>query len=216
MTIRVLIVDDHLMVRRGLMMMLKSFPDFVIVGEAANGKQALEICSSTNPDVILMDLVMPVMDGLEATRTILKNFPQIKILALTSFSEEISVEEALKSGAMGYMLKDASIDELARAIRNANIGKPTISPEAAEALVSLVKANSPGKKLTPREKEVIELLVAGLTNPQIARKMNVEASTIKSHVSHILEKLDVKTRSEAVSYALSHKLVRPSSPPKDG
>jgi DNA-binding NarL/FixJ family response regulator len=216
MTIRVLIVDDHLMVRRGLMMMLESFEDLLVVGEASNGKQALEICSSTHPDVILMDLVMPVMDGLKATREILKEYPQIKILALTSFSEEISVEEAIKSGAIGYMLKDASIDELARAIRNAQMGKPTISPEAAVSLVSLVKGNFPGRNLTVREKQVIELMVAGMTNPQIAKKLNVEQSTIKSHVSHILRKLGVDTRSEAVSFALSHKLVRPISPPKDG
>jgi DNA-binding NarL/FixJ family response regulator len=114
------------------------------------------------------------------------------------------------------MLKDASIDELARAIRNAQMGKPTISPEAAVSLVSLVKGNFPGRNLTVREKQVIELMVAGMTNPQIAKKLNVEQSTIKSHVSHILRKLGVDTRSEAVSFALSHKLVRPISPPKDG
>lgn len=216
MKIRVLLVDDHEMVRRGLSLMLKAFADLELVGEAENGLRAVEICSQTHPDVVVMDLIMPRMDGVEAARLIRGQFPQTQVLMLTSFSEEERVGDALKAGAIGYMLKDAGIDELAQAIRNAFAGNPSFSPQAARALI--LRATQPllGQDLTVREREVLALLVEGLSNSQIAARMSVGSATIKSHVSNLLQKLGVTTRTEAVSLALRHKLIRDASPPIGG
>lgn len=206
--IRIMIVDDHLMVRRGLATFLKVFDDFVLAGEAGSGEIALQLCAQIQPDVILMDMVMPDMDGATATHLIRQQNPAVQVLALTSFKEEKLVQNALQAGAIGYLLKDVSADELAQAIRAAHAGRATLSPEAAQALVHA--ANQPpeaGHDLTERERAVLVLLVEGLNNTQIAGRLVVSPSTIKSHVSNILSKLGVASRSEAVALAVRNKLV---------
>jgi two-component system, NarL family, response regulator LiaR len=205
--IRVLVVDDHTMVRRGLATFLKVFDDLELAGEAANGQAAIQLCAEIKPDVVLMDMVMPDMDGAAATRLIRKLSPSIQVLALTSFKEEILVQSALQAGAIGYLLKDVSADELAQAIRAAYAGRSTLSPEAAQALVHAVsQPPAPGIDLTEREREVLALMVEGLTNTQIAARLTVSPSTVKSHVSNILSKLGVASRSEAVALAVRNKL----------
>lgn len=217
MTIRILLVDDHEMVRRGLALMLQAFDDFEMVGEAANGDQAVEFCVQTQPDVVLMDLVMPGTNGTQATHLIRQRCPRTQVLALTSFSEQERVQEALKAGAIGYLLKDTGIDELALAIRQACAGKASLSPEAASALISIATHPAPGHNLTGREREVLALLVEGLSNPQIAARLQVGESTIKSHVAHLLHKLGAATRAEAVMLAIKHHLVEiPDHPPISG
>ena len=206
--IRVLVVDDHTMVRRGLATFLKVFDDLVLAGEAASGQEAIQLCAQLQPDVVLMDMVMPDMDGAAATRLIRKQSPLVQVLALTSFKEEILVQSALQAGAIGYLLKDVTADELAQAIRAAHAGRSTLSPEAAQALVHATSQPlAPGIDLTDREREVLSLMVEGLNNPQIAARLAVSPSTIKSHVSRILDKLGVASRTEAVSLALRNRLV---------
>jgi len=206
--IRVMVVDDHTMVRRGLGTFLKVFDDLELAGEAASGQAAIQLCAQLQPDVVLMDMVMPDMDGATATRLIRKQSPSIQVLALTSFKEEILVQSALQAGAIGYLLKDVSADELAQAIRAAHAGRSTLSPEAAQALVHAAsQPPSPGIDLTEREREVLTLMVEGLNNTQIAAKLTVSPSTVKSHVSNILSKLGVASRTEAVTLALRNRLV---------
>jgi NarL family two-component system response regulator LiaR len=206
--IRVMIVDDHDMVRRGLATFLKARADLELVGEAKDGREAVQICERTEPDVIVMDLVMPKMSGAEATRTILKRWPQVQVIALTSFGEKELVEEALQAGAISYLLKTVSADGLAEAIRAAYAGRSTLAPEAFQALVEARSREATlGEDLTPREREVLALLAEGLTNPEIAERLNVSRSTAKAHVSHILSKLEVSNRAEAVALAIKHKLV---------
>ena len=206
--IRVLVVDDHMMVRRGLATFLKIFDDLELAGEAASGQEAIQLCTRLQPDVVLMDMVMPDMDGASATRLIRKQSPSVQVLALTSFKEEILVQSALQAGAIGYLLKDVSADELAQAIRAAHAGRSTLSPEAAQALVHATsQPPAPGIDLTERELEVLSLIVEGLNNSQIAARLTVSPSTVKSHVSSILSKLAVTSRTEAVSLALRNRLV---------
>jgi NarL family two-component system response regulator LiaR len=206
--IRVLVVDDHTMVRRGLATFLKIFDDLVMVGEAASGQEAIQLCDELKPDVVLMDMVMPDMDGATTTRLIRKQSHQVQVLALTSFKEELLVQSALQAGAIGYLLKDVSADELAQAIRAAHAGRSTLSPEAAQALVHATsQPPAPGIDLTERELEVLTLMVDGLNNTQIAARLTVSSSTVKSHVSSILAKLGVASRTEAVSLALRNRLV---------
>ncbi|MFO7943786.1 MAG: response regulator transcription factor [Anaerolineales bacterium] len=206
--IRVMLVDDHEMVRKGLALFLKAFDDMELVSEAASGSEAVQLCSELQPDVVLMDLAMPEMDGVDTTRAIRQKFPQIQVIALTSFKEEKLVKNALEAGAIAYLLKDVSADKLARAIRKAHAGRATLSPDATQALVqSSNQPPIPGQDLTEREREVLDLLVEGLTNTQIAEKLTVSPSTIKSHVSSILSKLGVDTRTEAVTLAFRHNLV---------
>jgi NarL family two-component system response regulator LiaR len=201
--IRVMLVDDHAMVRRGLATFLKVFDDLQLVGEAENGEAAIHLCAQVLPDVILMDMVMPDMDGAVATRLIRQQFPQVQVLALTSFKEGNLVKNTLEAGAIGYLLKDVSADELAQAIRAAHAGRATLSPEAAQALVETAnQPPAPGLDLTERELEVLALMVEGLNNTQIAGRLSVSSSTIKSHVSNILSKLGVASRTEAVTLAL--------------
>ena len=216
MKIRVMLVDDHEMVRRGLALMLQSFEDFDFVGEATNGAQAVELCAQVNPDVVLMDLVMPIMDGAQATRLIQQKHPEIHILALTSFSDQERIEEALKAGAIGYLLKDTSIEQLAHAIRAAYAGKASLSPDAANTLISMATQPTIGHNLTPREREVLTLMATGLSNPQIAQRLSVGSSTIKSHVSNLLKKLGAASRTEAVVLAFKYKLVKEDHPPPIG
>ena len=206
--IRVMLVDDHTMVRRGLATFLMAFDDMELAGEAESGQQALELCAEANPDVILMDMMMPDMDGATATRTLRQQNPQIQVLALTSFKELELIKNALDAGAIGYLLKDVSAEELAQAIRSAYAGRGTLSPEIGQVLVQAAnQPPEPGLDLTPREREVLVLLVEGLNNRQIAGQLNVSPSTIKSHVSNILTKFGVASRTEAVTLALRHGLV---------
>jgi len=206
--IRVLVVDDHTMVRRGLATFLKVFDDLELAGEAAGGQEAVQLCAKVQPDVVLMDMVMPDMDGPTATRLIREQSPSIQVIALTSFKEENLVQSALQAGAIGYLLKDVSADELAQAIRSAHAGRSTLSPEAAQALVHAVsQPPATGLDLTERERVVLALMVEGLNNTQIAGRLTVSPSTIKSHVSNILSKLGVSSRTEAVTLALRNGLV---------
>jgi two-component system, NarL family, response regulator LiaR len=206
--IRVMLVDDHMMVRRGLATFLMVFDDLQLAGEAETGEAAIALCAEVLPDVILMDMHLPSMDGASATRILRKQFPQIQVIALTSFKEGDLIKRALEAGAIGYLLKDVSADDLAKAIRAAHSGHATLSPEAAEALVQ--NSNQPpvpGLDLTERELQVLSLMIEGLNNTQIAGRLSVSPSTIKSHVSNILSKLNVSSRTEAVTLALRNNLV---------
>jgi two-component system, NarL family, response regulator LiaR len=207
-SIRVMLVDDHTMVRKGLATFLKIFDDLQLVGEAESGAAAIKLCAEVLPDVILMDMVMPDMNGAAATRAIRQQFPQVQVIALTSFKEGDLVKNALEAGAIGYLLKDISADELVRAIRAAHAGRATLSTEAAQALVeSANRPSAPGLDLTEREREVLALMIEGLNNTQIAGKLSVSPSTVKSHVSNILSKLGVASRTEAVTLALRSRLI---------
>ncbi len=205
--IRVMLVDDHMMVRRGLAIFLKAFDDMELAGEAEGGSAAVELCAKLQPDVVLMDMVMPDIDGAALTRLVRKRSPTTQVIALTSFKDEILVQSALQAGAIGYLLKDVSAHDLAQAIRAAHAGRATISQEAAQALVHATKEPIPGHDLTERERVVLVLMVEGLNNTQIAGRLTVSPSTIKSHVSNILAKLGVASRTEAVALALRFKLV---------
>ena len=206
--IRVLLVDDHAVVRSGLAGFLLAFDDLKLVGEAASGEEAVSLCRQVQPDVVLMDLMLPGMDGAEATRAIRERCPDIKVIVLTSFQEEELVQRALQAGAISYLLKNVSVDELAEAIRAAVAGQPTLAPEATRALIHAT-TKSPGAEidLTPREQEVLALMVQGLSNPAIAERLVLSRSTVKFHVSSILLKLSVSSRTEAVAFALQHHLV---------
>jgi NarL family two-component system response regulator LiaR len=210
--VRVMIVDDHTMVRRGLETFLRVFDDLQLTGEAESGETAIALCAQLSaevlPDVILMDMVLPGMDGAETTRTIRKQFPQIQIIALTTFKEGDLITKALEAGAIGYLYKDVSADELAQAIYAAATGRATLSPEAVQYLVQNANQQPlPGHDLTEREREVLSLMIAGLNNTQIAGKLTVSRSTIKSHVSNILSKLGVTSRTEAVTLALRNHIL---------
>lgn len=206
--IRVLVVDDHAMVRKGLATFLRIKPDLELVGEASDGEEALRLCERVQPDVVLMDLVMPKMDGPAAIRIIRERWPQIQIIALTSFQEKELVQGALQAGAISYLLKNVSAAGLAEAIREAFGGRPTLAPEALQALIQTGRPEpAVGHDLTPREHEVLELIVEGLSNPDIATRLFVSRSTAKAHVSNILSKLSVSNRAEAIALALQSKLV---------
>jgi NarL family two-component system response regulator LiaR len=208
--IRVMLVDDHAVVRSGLSAFLLTYSDLELVGEASDGEEAIAEAGRIHPDVILMDLVMPRTDGASAIRAIREQHPDIQMIALTSFKEQDLVQRALKAGAIGYLLKDVSADELADAIRAAHAGRPTLAPEAAEALIHNARSSgtiSPGHDLTDREREVLELMVEGLNNNEISERLIVSRSTVKFHVSNILSKLGVSSRTEAVALALQQDLV---------
>jgi two-component system, NarL family, response regulator LiaR len=206
--IRVMLVDDHAMVRRGLATFLKVYDDLELVGEAADGETAMALCGRILPDVILMDMVMPDIDGVTATRLIRQRFPTVQVIALTSFKEKGLVQSALQAGAIGYLLKDVLADELAQAIRAAHAGRGYLSPEIVQAMTHAAdQAPAPDYDLTEREQEVLALLVAGLNNSEIAEKLVVSPSTIKSHVSNILAKFGVASRTEAAAIAVRQRLV---------
>ncbi len=206
--IRVMLVDDHEMVRRGLAVFLQSFDDLVLVGEAANGREAIDFLQDIDPDVILMDILMPEMGGIEAAQAIHDQHPEIKIIAMTSFEDEDLVKQAISSGVIGFLMKNTSIDELAAAIRNAAAGKPTLAPEAAQILMTAAtRPPDPTYDLTRRELDVLEQMVEGKTNPEIADLLSISRSTVKTHVSNILGKLNVSSRIEAVKLALKYKLI---------
>jgi len=205
---RVLIVDDHGMVRKGLMAYLKNRPDILVVGEARDGREAVNLCEQLQPGVILMDLLMPEMDGVDATRSIHQQWPQIQIIALTSFQEKELVQNALRAGAIGYLLKNITGDELSEAIRAAYTGRLTVAPEVTQSIIMEHQNLPPDRELTNREREVLTLMVEGLTNPKIAERLFISRSTARAHVSSILSKLGVSNRSEAVVLALRERLVR--------
>jgi NarL family two-component system response regulator LiaR len=206
--IKVMLVDDHAVVRSGLSAFLLAFDDLEHVGDATGGADAVSKCMALRPDVILMDLVMPEVDGAEATRRIKEACPEVQVIALTSYKEDDLVQGVLKAGAISYLLKNVTADELADAIRKAHAGRSTLAPEAAQVLVKAATESPEEDGLTRRELEILELMVAGETNPGIAEKLFVSRSTIKFHVSNILMKLGAATRTEAVAIALQRKLVQ--------
>ena len=206
--IRVMLVDDHAVVRSGLSAFLLAFDDLELVGEASNGREAVRRCGELHPDVVLMDLVMPEMDGAAATRELRALYPDVQVIALTSFPEDDLVKGALQAGAIAYLLKNVTADELAKAIRAARAGKPTLAPEAQQALIHAATAPTrPGIDLTEREREVLALMIEGKNNPDIAEKLFVSRATVKFHISSILSKLGAATRTEAVAIALQRKLL---------
>jgi two-component system, NarL family, response regulator LiaR len=206
--VRVLIVDDHAMVRSGLKNFIFAYEWMEPVGEAADGAEALAFCTSHNVDIVLMDMVMPGMDGAEATRRIMALGKPVKIIVLTSFHEQDTVEQALKAGATSYLLKNVTAEELAQAIRAAFAGRSTLAPEATEALIKAARQKSGlGFDLTRREKEVLALLVKGQSNSEIAAALSISLATAKYHLGNIFSKLGAKSRVEAVTIALEHKLV---------
>jgi NarL family two-component system response regulator LiaR len=207
--IRLLIVDDHAMVRLGLTVFLRPYTDLEVVGEASSGDEALHLCGQAHPDVVLMDLVMPGMDGVTATQRIRQAHPNTQVIALTSFGKEEMVRAALQAGAIGYLFKDVSSEELVQAIRAAAAGQRTLAKEALETLISAVtqpNVEVSNNNLTERERVVLTLMTRGLSNAEIARQLGVSRSTVKTHVSNILCKLSVESRVEAVAYALQHHL----------
>jgi NarL family two-component system response regulator LiaR len=206
--IRILLADDHDMVRRGLAVFLQAFPDMELVGEAADGVEAIEQCEQVRPDVILMDVMMPRMDGIEATRHIRSRYPDIQILMLSSSEDEDLIKSAIQAGAIGYVLKDISTNEMADALRNAHHGQSTLSPAATQALVAATaRPPEPEYHLTQREQELLRLLVDGLSNSEIADRLTISLSTVKFHISSILNKLEVSSRTEAAVLALEKHLV---------
>jgi two-component system, NarL family, response regulator LiaR len=205
--IRVMIVDDHAVVRSGLGAFFAAYPDLELIGEAENGAEAVVRCGLLKPDVILMDLIMPGTDGVTATRQIKANFPDAKVIALTSFQEDDLIQGALQAGAIGYLMKNVTARDLAAAIRSAHAGKMTLSPEAAQILVQSRLQAQEFEALTEREREVLKLMVDGLNNAEIAERLVISLSTVKYHISNIFGKLGVENRVSAVSLAIQKKLV---------
>jgi DNA-binding NarL/FixJ family response regulator len=201
MGIRVLLVDDHSVVRQGLRMFLGLDPELTIVGEAVNGVDAIQKAHDLQPDVILMDLMMPVMDGMTAIGVLRRELPEIEIIALTSVLEDASVFNAMRAGATGYLLKDTEADELCRAIKAAAAGQVQLSPQAAARLLREVPAPDSPEHLTDRETDVLRLLAQGLANKEIAAELIIGEKTVKTHVSNILGKLGVVSRTQAALYA---------------
>ena len=215
MPIRILIADDQPVVRRGLRMFLGLDEDFEVVGEASNGAEAVELARQLAPDVVLMDLIMPVLDGISAIGVIRGELPEIEVIALTSVLEDNAVIGAVRAGAIGYLLKDTQSDDLCAAIRAAARGQVQLSPEAAARLLREVRAPESPETLTERETEVLRLLAAGYVNKEIARELVIGEKTVKTHVSNILAKLGVQSRTQAALHALRTGLVRGLSSPAE-
>lgn len=207
MAIRILITDDHSVVRQGLRMFLSLDPDIEVVGEAENGEEALSMVRELHPNVVLMDLLMPVMNGMEATKAIRSEMPDVEVIALTSVLEDTSVTGAMRAGAMGYLLKDTQAEDLHRAIRGAAEGRVQLAPEAVVKLVSEVSAPENPEALTDREIEVLKLLARGKANKQIASDLFTDEEAVGTNVSSILRKLGVRSRTQAALHAVRTGLV---------
>jgi NarL family two-component system response regulator LiaR len=207
MTVRILITDDHGVVRQGLRMFLSLDPELEVVGEAENGEEALTMARELKPDVVFMDLLMPVMDGIAATEAIRRELPDVEVIALTSVLEDVSVSGAVRAGAIGYLLKDTEADALGRAIKAAADGQVQLAPEAAARLMREVRAPESPEELTERETEVLQLVARGRANKQIAQELFVGEKTVKAHVSSILMKLGVQSRTQAALHAVRIGLV---------
>jgi len=208
--IRVLVVDDQPVVRSGLAAFLSVYDDLTLIGEANDGAKAVNLCGQLRPDVVLMDLLMPHMDGTEATLAIRQHYPHIQVIALTSFKEDDLIKRVLEAGAIGYLLKNVTADELADAICAAHAGRPTLALEATQVLIRQTRQSrftEPGFDLTLREREVLALMVEGLNNKAIAARLIISHSTVKFHVSNVLSKLQVASRMAAINYAMTHNLV---------
>jgi two-component system, NarL family, response regulator LiaR len=208
--IRVLIVDDHTIMRDGLTALLAAYDDFEMVGQASNGREALVEFERCQPDVVVLDMLMPEMDGAQTTAALIRSHPDARILVLTSYKEDDLVAAAMKAGAMGYLLKSVSAEELADGIRRTFAGKRALSPEATDALIHAAQKerdNALPEPLTEREREVLGLMKAGLNNTRIAERLYLSVSTVKFHVSAILGKLGVASRTEAVATAIERKLI---------
>ncbi len=216
MTIRIVIADDHKVVRRGLRTFLELDSEMIVVGEAADGAEAVRLAHQLQPDVILMDLLMPVMDGIAATTTIRREVPDTEVLALTSVLEDASVVGAVRAGAIGYLLKDTEAEALCLAIRAAAEGKVQLTPQAAARLMQVVSATESPQPLTDREVEVLRLLAQGQTNKQIASSLFISEKTVKVHVSNILGKLGLQSRIQATLYAIRIGLVSANVPKTGG
>lgn len=205
--IRILIVDDHTVVRGGLRLFLLAFPDLELIGEASSGEMALELCKLHEPDVVIMDILMPGMNGIDATHQIRTKFPATQVIALTSFPDDQLVRDAINAGAAGYLLKTTSAKELVEAIRAVEQGKSVFSPEAEKILAQRKQESYYHDDLTKREWEIYRLVMVGKNNGEIAQELVISVSTVKYHVSNILSKLGVKNRAEAIAYAVQHRLV---------
>jgi two-component system, NarL family, response regulator LiaR len=206
--VKVMIVDDHNMVRKGLVVLLEDFEDLEVIAEAGDGEYAVSLCHKACPDVVLMDMIMPRMDGISATRAIREVCTDTQVIALTSFSDEEHVQAVLRAGAIGYLMKDVSGDELANAIRRAHAGESTLSPEAAQILIrATTRPPDIGHDLTERERDVLVLMIEGLSNREIGERLVISSSTVKNHVSSILSKLGTTSRTQAVALAVEHRIV---------
>ena len=210
MSIRILLVDDHSVVRQGLRMFLGMDAELEIIGEASNGIEALERIEELSPDLVLMDLMMPEMGGIEAIGISRQKFPDVEILALTSVLEDRSVVQAVKAGAIGYMLKNTEAEVLCKAIKNAAKGKVQLSEEASTRLMKALRSPDPLEDLTEREHEVLLAISRGLSNAEIAEQLTVTEKTVKTHVSSVLSKLAVKSRTQAALYVWQKGVLRPS------
>jgi NarL family two-component system response regulator LiaR len=208
MSIRVLLVDDHAVVRQGLKMFLRLDPDLEIVGEAENGEEAIRLVRDQNPDVVLMDLLMPVMNGIDAITHIRHEYPDTEVIALTSVLEDEAVIEAMRAGALGYLLKDTQAEELQLAIKAAAAGQVQLSPQVAARLMGEVQTPNNPENLTERETDVLRLLAQGRSNKEIALELNISEKTVKTHVSSILRKLYLPSRTQAALYAVRIGLVK--------
>ena len=207
MTVRLLITDDHDVVRQGLRLYLRRDPEIEVVGEAADGEEAVELARSLRPDVVLMDLLMPRMDGVAATEAIRAELPEVEVVALTSVLEDAAVTAAIRAGAIGYLLKDTKAEALIRAIKGAAAGQVQLAPEAAARLMREVRVPEGPEELTERETEVLKRVARGQANKEIARALFVEERTVKSHVTSILKKLGLKSRTQAALHAVRTSLV---------
>jgi NarL family two-component system response regulator LiaR len=207
--IRVFVVDDHPMIRSGLAAMIGAEPDFEHVGEAASGEEAVRLIPAALPHVVLMDLAMPQLDGITATEILRRQLPSTRFVILTSFVEPREVKRAIDAGACGYVLKNASSQELVAVIRNAHAGRRQLAPEVTDALIAASQRRTPGADLTQRELELLALMTRGLNNQEIAAELAIAVPTVKFHITNILSKLQVENRTEAVLKALKHKLVPP-------
>ena len=209
MPIRLFIADDHPMIRSGLAAMVRSEPDLELVGEAGNGVDAVAMLPGLAPDVVLMDLLMPRLDGIEAIRQLKGRLPETRFLVLTSLVDPAQIRRAIDAGASGYLLKNASSQELVTVIRSTHAGRRVMAPEATDALIAEQQSPTPGMDLTARERELLALMTKGLNNQAIADQLSIALPTVKYHVTNILAKLHVENRTEAVLLALKHKLVPP-------